>query len=163
MKRVIYLEQIKRHLKIQPVCAILGARQVGKTTLARQFAAEQAQRVEFFDLENPVHLASLQTPLLTLSQFPDCLVVIDEIQRRPDLFPVLRVLVDDPNKKYSFLILGSASQDLIRQSSETLAGRIGYIELPPFTLFDVGVSEKLLIRGGFPRSFLADSDEDSFL
>jgi uncharacterized protein len=163
MERVIYLEQIKRHLRVQPICAILGARQVGKTTLARQFAAHYPQKVEFFDLENPLHLASLETPLLTLSNYDDCLIVIDEIQRRPDLFPILRVLVDDPVKKYTFLILGSASRDLIRQSSETLAGRIGYIELPPFTLFDVNDSAKLLMRGGFPRSYLAASEEDSFL
>ncbi len=163
MKRTIYLEQIKNHLKIQPICAILGARQVGKTTLARQYVSEVNQKVEFFDLENPIHLASLQNPMLTLSKYADYLVVIDEIQRQPDLFPILRVLVDDPEKKYQFLILGSASQDLIRQSSETLAGRIGYIYLPPFTFFDVGNSEKLLIRGGFPRSFLAETEPDSFL
>lgn len=163
MERKDYLEQIHRHLRIQPICAILGARQVGKTTLARQFAAQYVQKVEFFDLENPTHLASLNTPLLTLSKYDDCLVVIDEIQRRPDLFPVLRVLVDDPEKKYRFLILGSASRDLIQQSSETLAGRIGYIELPPFTFFETANSDKLLIRGGYPRSYLADSDADSFL
>lgn len=163
MKREIYLEQIRKHLRVQPICAILGARQVGKTTLARQFAQESTKKVEFFDLENPIHLASLQTPMLTLSKYHDYLVVIDEIQRIPDLFEVLRVLVDDPEKKYSFLILGSASRDLIRQSSETLAGRIGYIELPPFTLFEVNDSEKLLIRGGFPRSYLAETEDDSFL
>ncbi len=163
MERTIYLEQIKQHLRIQPICAILGARQVGKTTLARQFAAHHHQKIEFFDLENPTHLASLDTPMLTLSAYSDCLVIIDEIQRRPDLFPILRVLVDDQEKKYTFLILGSASRDLIRQSSETLAGRIGYIELPPFTLLDVNDSERLLIRGGFPRSYLAQSEEDSFL
>ena len=146
-----------------PICAILGARQVGKTTLARQFAAEQSKKVVFFDLENPRHLTSLENAMTTLEQYNDYIVVIDEIQRRPELFPILRVLVDDPDKKYQFLILGSASQDLIRQSSETLAGRIGYIELPPFTLSEVtGQTNKLLIRGGFPRSFLAESDEDSF-
>ncbi|MBV8660713.1 MAG: ATP-binding protein [Candidatus Dependentiae bacterium] len=163
MQRKIYLEQIKRHFRIQPICAILGARQVGKTTLARQFAAEQNQKIEFFDLENPIHLLSLQTPMLTLSKYDGYLVVIDEIQRRPDLFPILRVLVDDPEKKYRFLILGSASRDLIRQASETLAGRIGYIELPPLTLFETQNSDKLLIRGGFPRSYLAENEEDSFL
>lgn len=163
INRPFYLEQIKRHLKIQPICAILGARQVGKTSLARHFAQGYPGRVEFFDLENPTHLVSLETPMLTLSQYADCLVVIDEIQRRPDLFPVLRVLVDDPDKKYTFLILGSASRDLIRQSSETLAGRIGYIELPGFTLSEVHDSTALLMRGGFPRSYLTESDEDSFL
>ncbi|HLB94375.1 MAG TPA: ATP-binding protein [Candidatus Babeliales bacterium] len=181
MKRIIYLELIKRHFRIQPICAILGARQVGKTTLARQFAAEYTGQVEFFDLENPTHLASLETPMLTLSKYSDCLVVIDEIQRRPELFPILRVLVDDPVKKYRFLILGSASRDLICQSSETLAGRIGYIELPPFTLLELlginsatinssnqelkasEISDKLLIRGGFPKAYLAETEPDSFL
>jgi len=169
MKRTAYLQQIVTNLRIQPICAILGARQVGKTTLARQFAEQHNQKVEFFDLENPIHLASLETPFLTLSKYNDYLVVIDEIQRKPDLFPILRVLVDDPDKKYTFLILGSASRDLIRQSSETLAGRIGYIELPPFTLCEVdnadgsSNADRLLIRGGFPRSYLAQSDEDSLL
>lgn len=163
MKRAIYLEQIRNHLRVQPICAILGARQVGKTTLARQFAEIFEGTVEFFDLENPMHLASLENPFLTLSNYVDRLVVIDEIQRRPDLFPILRVLVDDPIKKYRFLILGSASRDVIRQSSETLAGRIGYIELPPFTLFETDDREKLLLQGGYPRSYLAESQEDSFL
>lgn len=163
IKRPIYLQLIKRHLRVQPICAILGARQVGKTSLARQFAKEYADKVDFFDLENPTHLTSLETPMLTLSQYTDRLVVIDEIQRRPDLFPILRVLVDDPEKKYTFLILGSASRDLIQQSSETLAGRIGYIELPSFTLSEIHDPATLLIRGGFPRSYLAASEEDSFL
>src|SRR3972149_6197751 len=111
IKRTRYLEQIHRHLSIQPICAILGARQVGKTTLARQFAAKYNQKVEFFDLENPTHLTSLETPLLTLSNYPDCLVVIDEIQRRPELFPICFVFVNLPKKKNTFLILGSASRD----------------------------------------------------
>lgn len=162
MKRTIYLKQIKKQFDAHPICAILGARQVGKTTLARQFAEEYEGKVEFFDLENLVQLASLDTPMLTLKNFANQLIVIDEIQRRPDLFPVLRVLVDDPHNKYTFLILGSASRDLIRQSSETLAGRIGYIELPPLTLLEVDDTNKLLTRGGFPRSYLASSDEVSF-
>lgn len=163
MERPIYIEKIKKYLRVHPICAILGARQVGKTTLARQFATHYNKKVEFFDLENPLHLASLENPMLTLEQYPDQLVVIDEIHRRPDLFPILRVLVDNPKKKYTFLILGSASRELIQQSSETLAGRIGYIELPPFTFFEVQESDKLLIRGGFPRSYLAKSDDESFL
>jgi predicted AAA+ superfamily ATPase len=163
MDRKIYLDQISTHLRIHPICAILGARQVGKTTLAREFASNYTKPIEFFDLENPMHLASLENPMLTLSKFSDHLIVIDEIQLRPDLFPVLRVLVDDPVKKYQFLILGSASRDLIHQSSETLAGRIGYVQLPPFTLFEAHNADKLLIRGGFPRSYLAESDNDSFL
>ena len=84
MERKIYLDQIKKHLRVQPICAILGPRQVGKTTLARQFAKTYSQKVEFFDLEDPTHLASLQTPMLTLSKYTDCLIVIDEIQRRPE-------------------------------------------------------------------------------
>jgi len=163
MIRTLYIELIKKYLKVFPVCAILGARQVGKTTLVHQFAGEQSLKVEFFDLENPKHLASLENPMTVLEKYDDCLVVIDEIQRRPELFPILRVLVDHPHKKYKFLILGSTSRDLIRQSSESLAGRIGYIELPPFTLIDVKDSDKLLIRGGFPRSYLAETDEESFL
>jgi hypothetical protein len=163
MIRNSYLEKIKKQFRVHPICALLGARQVGKTTLARQFAAEEKNiSVEFFDLENPIHLASLANPMLTLSQYKNYLVVIDEIQLKPDLFPILRVLVDDPEKKYRFLILGSASQELINKSSETLAGRIGYIFLPGFTLNDVDDSQKLLIRGGFPRSYLAQTDEDSF-
>ncbi|MDP3788391.1 MAG: ATP-binding protein [Candidatus Chromulinivorax sp.] len=169
MERNFYLELIKNRFKTASVCAILGARQVGKTTIARQFAKLQNKRVEFFDLENAQHLKILENPLSTLEVFNDCIVVIDEIQLRPDLFPTIRVLVDDPDKKYQFLILGSASRDLIRQSSQTLAGRISYIELPPFSLFDFesniikeeNIVHQLLIRGGFPRSYLANSDEES--
>ena len=178
MIRTIYLELIKRYFRVFPITAILGARQVGKTTLARQFAAEQSLKIEFFDLEDPMDLTRLDNPMLALTKYSDCLIVIDEIQRRPDLFPILRVLVDHPDKKYKFLILGSASRELIQQSSETLAGRIGYIELPPFTFFDVSsqqqetqfyknrftdISDKLMMRGGFPLSFLAETDDDSFL
>lgn len=163
MNREEYLQQIKLQLEVQPICAILGARQVGKTTLALQFAKQYPGPVERIDLEDPFQLARLDNPMLTLTAFSDHLIIIDEIQRRPDLFPILRVLVDDPQKKYTFLILGSASRDLIRQSSETLAGRIGYIELPEFTLFEVGDVNKLLIRGGFPRSYLATSDEKSLI
>lgn len=162
LNRQVYLDKVNYYLGVQPICAILGARQVGKTSLARQFAEQYSGEVEFFDLENPTHLATLETPMLTLSQYPNCLVVIDEIQRRPDLFPILRVLVDDPERDFKFLILGSASRDLIRQSSETLAGRIGYIDLPPFTLNDVDDASRLLIRGGFPRSYLAQTDQKSF-
>jgi predicted AAA+ superfamily ATPase len=114
MKREAYLEQIKFQLRVQPVCAILGARQVGKTTLALQFAEQYSGKIEVIDLEDPFQLSRLDNPLLTLSMFHDHLIIIDEIQRRPDLFPILRVLVDNPHKKYKFLILGSASRDLIR-------------------------------------------------
>lgn len=170
MKRTIYLKLIARKFELHPICALLGPRQVGKTTLARQFIQEYnfSENVEFLDLENPNDLAQLTNPMLTLSRYAGKLVVIDEIQRKPELFPILRVLVDDPDKKYQFLILGSASQELIRQSSETLAGRIGYIQLPPFTFFDLLENneqnnvEKLLIQGGYPKSYLAKNEQDSF-
>lgn len=139
-----------------PVAAILGPRQSGKTTLARTFAADH-----FFDLENPRDAAALAEPMLALEALRG-LVVIDEIQRAPDLFPVLRHLVDTmPRQRY--LLLGSASRDLIRQSSETLAGRIAYHELGGLRLSDVGAErgERLWLRGGLPRSFTAASEAAS--
>lgn len=139
-----------------PVTAILGPRQSGKTTLARQFAAEH-----FFDLENPRDEAMLAQPQLALENLSG-LIVIDEIQRRPDLFPLLRYLVDTkPQQRY--LILGSASRDLLCQSAESLAGRIAYHELGGFRLGDVGAEQwrRLWLRGGLPLSFGAASDEQS--
>jgi hypothetical protein len=126
-------------------------------------ANEYAQRygkVYFFDLENPIDLARLENPMLALANLQSDLVIIDEIQRRPELFPVLRVLVDAKPRK--FLILGSASRDLLKQSSETLAGRIGYIELPPFSIAEVKDEKRLWLRGGFPRSYLAALNEESY-
>lgn len=165
MERTGFLEQIETQFRVQPICALLGPRQVGKTTLAHMYKDRFfPTSTSFFDLENPIDLAQLENPMLTLSQNSSSLVVIDEIQRRPDLFPVLRVLVDQTEKQRRFLILGSASRDLIRQSSETLAGRIGYIELTPFSFCEVkGKSRLLLERGGFPRSYLAQSEADSYL
>jgi len=164
VKRDSYLKEINMHFGVHPVCALLGPRQVGKTTLAKMYAKTyNSNDVHFFDLENPLDLARLNNPMLALSDLSESLIVIDEIQRKPELFPVLRVLVDQEEKNRKFLILGSASRDLIKQSSETLAGRIGYIELPPFSLFEVKESKKLFLRGGFPRSYLASSNEKSFL
>ena len=141
------------------MCAVLGTRQVGKTTLARQYAEQHTQEpVHFFDLENPFDRARLDQPFTALSQL-EGLVVIDEIQLVPDLFPILRVLVDERPRQ--FLILGSASRDLIHQSSETLAGRIGYLELTPFGVEEVSDVRTLWRRGGFPRSFLASSEDES--
>src|SRR5262249_287773 len=135
IQRTSYLELIDQHFQVHSVCALLGPRQVGKSTLARLYAQEKRNNdVRFFDLENAFDLQRLENPMLALSSEPEKLVIIDEIQLRPDLFPTIRVLVDDPSHKRNILILGSASRDLIRQSSETLAGRIGYIELPPFSL-----------------------------
>jgi len=145
------------------VVAILGARQVGKTTLAKQIADEWAKGpTTHFDLEDPADLARLEEPSLLLRGL-DGLVVMDEIQRRPDLFPLLRVLADRPRPATRFLLLGSASPELLRQSSETLAGRIQFFPLSGFNLSEVGTAraEQLWIRGGFPRSFLARSDRQS--
>ncbi len=159
MDRPFFYNQISFQFKIHSVCALLGARQVGKTTLAKQYALNQ-ESVHFFDLEKPADLARLDNPMLALSALSSKLVVIDEIQRRPDLFQTLRVLVDETPQK--FLILGSASRDLIQQSSETLAGRVGYIELPPFSVQETREESALWFRGGFPRSYLADLDGLSY-
>lgn len=141
-----------------PVVAILGPRQCGKTTLARMLNADH-----YFDLENPRDAARLDQPQLALEDL-EGLIVIDEIQRTPGLFPLMRYLVDQ-KKKRTFVILGSASRDLIRQSSESLAGRIAYYHLGGFQIQDVGPGnmKNLWLRGGLPRSFLAKSNEDSHL
>ena len=163
MQRPKYQEDIIKQFRVHPACAILGPRQVGKTTLAKMFIeSHPPESVRRFDLENPLDLAKLENPMLSLAKPSHGLVVIDEIQLRPDLFPILRVLIDE-NKERKFLILGSASRDLIRQSAETLSGRIGYIELMPFSLEETKQNSLLWFRGGFPLSFLASSNEDSFL
>ena len=161
MKRERYLHAIQKAYKSHSVVAILGPRQCGKTTLARLYVEEQKEQVHFFDFEDPADLVIFENPKTALEPL-EGLIVLDEVQRIPELFPVLRVLVDKPNSKQRFLVLGSASRDLLRQSSETLAGRIAYLELPPFSLFEVGNdAQRLWLRGGFPRSYLADSDDDS--
>lgn len=140
--------------------ALIGPRQCGKTTLARELA--EARRSTYFDLEDPLDLERLAQPKIALG-LPDGLVVIDEVQRRPDLFPVLRVLADQQRRGRRFLILGSASPELLRQGSETLAGRIAFVEMAGFDLGEVGAAalRRLWWRGGFPRSFLARSDAAS--
>lgn len=152
---------IRQYREVFPVVAIVGPRQSGKTTLAMSLKAEH-----HFDLEDPRDYQALDDPMLALESL-EGLIVLDEIQRKPDLFPALRVLVDqDPNfEKRQFLILGSASPDLILQSSETLAGRIGFLEIGGFRLNDVDPAEqkKLWIRGGLPRAYLARSDQATWL
>jgi len=162
IQRVAETELLNKLLRNNPVVAILGPRQCGKTTLSRQLSSQWSKNVTIFDLENPRDAQRLHEPLLALENI-EGLIIIDEIQRYPDLFPVLRVLADQ-NKKAKFLILGSASRDLIRQSSESLAGRISYAEIGGFSLQLLGVSkaEKLWIRGTFPRSFLASSEAASY-
>jgi uncharacterized protein len=161
MERSEYLLEIQRLLKNNRVVALLGARQVGKSTLAQQIAKASSKPTQFYDLENPEDIARLQDPMLALKSARG-LVILDEIQRRPDLFPVLRVLADrdDPAK---FLLLGSASIDLLQQSSESLAGRIAYLQVHPFSTPEVtsNPKDRLWVRGGFPRSFLATSEQSS--
>lgn len=164
MERPTYLNLIHDRFDIHPVVALLGPRQCGKTTLARMYATQRGTGpVTRYDLEDPTDLAALDNPKLALQRLKG-LVVIDEIQRAPELFPVLRVLADRPDNAAQFLILGSASRDLIQQSSETLAGRIGHIELTPFTLQETGRTawEILWLRGGFPPSYLARSNTASW-
>jgi predicted AAA+ superfamily ATPase len=158
------IETLRKLLAGYPVVGIIGARQIGKTTLARSFAAQAKGSRTYFDLENPEDAARLREPMLALKSLKG-LVVIDEIQHHPDLFPILRVLVDRVRPSVRFLVLGSASPELLRQGSESLAGRIIYHELDGFGLDEVGVENypKLWLRGGFPKSYLArtlaDSDE----
>lgn len=162
IRRRAHVQAVRELLRQFPVVALIGARQVGKTTLARQLIAGVRSPAAVFDLESPGDLARLASPLLAFEHLTG-LVVIDEVQRRPDLFPVLRVLADRPRRPASFLVLGSASPALLRQSSESLAGRIAYYELTPFSLDEVGPRslERLWLRGGFPRSFLAATDAQS--
>ncbi|MDF1654444.1 MAG: ATP-binding protein [Coxiellaceae bacterium] len=160
MRRPAYLNHLNQAFRTSPVVAILGPRQTGKTTIAREyFEQHQGEAINYFDLENPLDLIRLQDPMLALEGLRG-LIVIDEVQRIPNLFTILRVLVDQKNQQ-KFLILGSASRELISQSSESLAGRIHYMELMPFSFDETHELEKLWLRGGFPLSYLADTNEDS--
>jgi len=160
IERVRLSAAIRAALQRSPAVALLGPHQVGKTTLAREYLS--AASPNYFDLENPLDLQRLAEPMAALSPLHG-LIVVDEIQRRPELFPALRVLIDREPLPARFLILGSASPALLQQSSESLAGRIEIIDTPGFALGEVGTArlETLWNRGGFPRSFLADSDADS--
>ena len=174
MDRTEFLSRVARYFRSHRIVGILGPRQCGKTTLARDHIATlnigastddshgDGARVHYFDLEDPEHLARLTDPRLALGSL-EGLIVIDEIQRIPELFPLLRVLVDRERPKQRYLVLGSASRELIRQSSESLAGRIIYLELPPFTAFEADDHRRLWLRGGFPPAYLASSDTDSMI
>ena len=153
------LKRLRLLLREYPVVALLGARQVGKTTLARQLAAKRATTT-WFDLEDPADLARLDDPGLELRPLQG-LVVLDEIHRLPDIFPLLRVLADRPGAPARFLVLGSASPELLRQTSETLAGRVAFCRLDGFTTNEVDDVDRLWVRGGFPRSYLARSEAAS--
>ena len=150
------VEGLARH----PAVALLGPRQCGKTTLARQVS--RAAGATFFDLENPDDVAALENPMLALEGLRG-LVVLDEVQRRPELFPVLRVLMDRGEAPAKFLLLGSASPFLVRGVTESLAGRVAFIDLQGFLLDEVGAADltRLWARGGFPRSFLAEDENSS--
>jgi uncharacterized protein len=156
------IKLLRDYLELFPVVAIIGPRQSGKTTLVKLFSNQSKADITFFDLEDQFDLAQLNNPQLALQDVKGY-VVIDEIQRKPEIFPVLRVLADKKKHDTKFIILGSASRDLINKSSETLAGRIGYIELTPFSLSNVDSIEKLWLRGGFPLSYLAKNQSNSFL
>jgi predicted AAA+ superfamily ATPase len=153
------LVDINLAFKVNPVVALLGPRQCGKSTLARVYADKFAKNMDihYFDLENPRDLTRLQNPMLALEEL-NGLIVIDEIQRLPNLFPYLRSFIDFKKRKIQILILGSASKDLIKQSSESLAGRISYIELCPFLYTEIDNINKLHFRGGFPLSYLAKTE-----
>jgi hypothetical protein len=160
MERFIYRDEIMAALRELPVVALLGARQVGKTTISREIAANYR-----FDLENLRDLAKFENPQILLEDVSG-VVVIDEIQRKPEIFPLLRYLVDRPGNRSKFLILGSASRDLIRQSSETVPGRIHCISVQGFSLAEIDHPEKkwsrLWVRGSYPLAYLARSEESSY-
>jgi hypothetical protein len=160
LTRAKYLQDLETATRRSPVTALLGPRQVGKTTLARLFTANRP--ATFFDLESLPDQRRLQNPELVLGGLQG-LVVLDEIQQMPELFSTLRVLVDRTDNQARFIILGSASPQLIRRASESLAGRVEFIELNGFDLSETGNAawQSHWLRGGFPRSFLAASEEDS--
>jgi len=160
--RTAVLDHVRAALTRSPVTVLTGPRQAGKTTLARELLAEDSP--SYFDLEDPVSLARLEEPRTALEPLRG-LVVIDEVQRRPDLFPVLRVLADRRGNPARFLILGSASGDLLRQSAESLAGRMERIEIGGFSLAELGAEAAGVLwrRGGFPRAYLAPSERDSLV
>ena len=160
INREHHLKRVRLLLREFPVVALLGARQAGKTTLAGQLAAAWEGPVAWFDLEDPADVNRLADPGLELRPL-EGLVVLDEIHRLPGIFELLRVLADRPGPPARFLVLGSASPELLRQTSESLAGRVAFHELDGFGMTEVGDLERLWLRGGFPRSYLARSEPAS--
>ena len=160
LERSDVASKVARAVRRSKVTAILGPRQCGKTTVARAFAHDR--KASFFDLESQPDQRRLLNPEFAL-RTESGLVVLNEIQSRPELFPVLRILADRPRSGTRFLVLGSASPDIVRGASETLAGRVEFVELGGFDLGEVGAEswERLWLRGGFPRSWLARSNDDS--
>jgi len=166
IKRIITVA-IEQKLKNMPGVVILGPRQCGKSTLAKAIISEIGDAV-YLDLERPSDVSKLRDPEAFFHLNSDRLICLDEIQRVPELFPVLRSIMDENRRNGQLIILGSASPDLMKQSSETLAGRISYFELTPFLLKEISKDHhlktlrKLWLRGGFPRSYLAPNDKESF-
>lgn len=161
IERADLLEKVKTAIHRNPVTSILGPRQCGKTTIGRMIA--EAFPSTYFDLENPLDSAALGLSAMTTLQNSSGLIVIDEIQRQPELFPILRVLSDDVSKKFKFLILGSADPFLVKGTSESLAGRVEFVDMSGFTLEETGAQhfQKLWLQGGFPLSYLARDDASS--
>lgn len=158
--RAHLLESVRASLAAVPVTVLTGPRQSGKTTLARELLSEGSPN--YYDLEDPISIARLEEPVTALGDL-EGLVVIDEVQRRPELFRVLSVLVDRPSNAVRYLILGSATGDLLRQSSDSLAGRTRHIAVGGFDLTELGAdaAQRLWLRGGLPRSFLATTVDAS--
>lgn len=159
------LTKLTRALTESPAVALLGPRQAGKTTLAKIIAAQYPGSM-YLDLERPSELAKMTDPELFLSRYADRLIVLDEIQRQPELFPILRALIDETRHPGRFLLLGSASPQLLRQASESLAGRISFHELAPFDIGEIAPTHFKLqdfwLRGGYPPSWLAKTEQASF-
>ncbi len=162
--RVALLEDIRVRLSESPVVALLGARQVGKTTLAQQVASDWPGATVIFDLERQETLMAFSSAPSRLLAEQQGLVIIDEVQRMPELFALLRPLCDDPKRKAVFLLLGSASWTLIKGVSESLAGRIQFVDVSGFSLTEIGLpnQDQLWLKGGFPRAFLA-ADSDAWM
>jgi len=163
IQRQDYIQEMETRLLDYPIVALLGPRQVGKTTLARIYSRQcqdkVPQSIHVFDLESPADQARLSNPELTLSPLKG-LIILDEIQRMPELFPLLRVLADRSDTPARFIILGSAEPSLIKKTSETLAGRVSFIDVSGFSLYETGFTHypDLWWRGGFPRAYLARSN-----